>query len=98
MIGPINKSVNFIIPFENIESFNTLVITTRNQGCSFYVGHFQSGKTSALQYLVQTKSGWIYVDSNGFGGTKSSILKGLCEIAMLNDCDDLLSLDREIYF
>ncbi|RUS16628.1 hypothetical protein BC937DRAFT_90983 [Endogone sp. FLAS-F59071] len=53
--GPVDVSVHVLVPFEEMVSFNTLMESIKQAKCPFYIGHFQSGKTSALRYLAQIK-------------------------------------------
>ncbi|RUS22791.1 hypothetical protein BC937DRAFT_86827 [Endogone sp. FLAS-F59071] len=94
--GPVDVSVHVLVPFEEMVSFNTLMESIKQAKCPFYIGHFQSGKTSALRYLAQIKPAWIYIDSNCLGGTIRSFLDGISKAMMLSGCKDMNSLYSEI--
>ncbi|RUS19714.1 hypothetical protein BC937DRAFT_87064 [Endogone sp. FLAS-F59071] len=90
--GPVDVSVNVLVPFEKIVSFNRLIDSIKHVKCPFYIGHFQSGKTSTFKYLAWIKPAWIYIDSNCLGGTIRSFLDSISKAMMLSGCQDMNSL------
>lgn len=86
--GPVNVSENFCVPFWKLDSTRILKDAIAQNLCALLVGHFQSGKTSVLHYLSNTKANYFYVHSskllNGF-------LSGLCKQLSLNQCPSCAS-------
>jgi hypothetical protein len=86
--GPVDVSENFCVPFEKLDSTCILEDTIAQNLCALLVGHFQSGKTSVLHYLSNSKANYFYVHSskllNGF-------LSGLCKQLSLNQCSSYAS-------
>ena len=53
--GPVDKTTNFMIPFESLPWAKALLKAVASRDSVFLHGHWQSGKTSALRY-IETKA------------------------------------------
>src|SRR5579871_5963800 len=91
--GPVDITRNFYVPFNILESTYKLEEAINEKVCVLLVGHFQSGKSSTLHYLSDTKENYFYIQSstlvNGF-------LHGLCDQLSLKFCNNINEFVREI--
>jgi hypothetical protein len=86
--GPVDVSENFCVPFGELDSTRILENTIAQNLCALLVGHFQSGKTSVLHYLSNTKANYFYVHSSKL---LDGFLSGLCKLLSLNQCSNCAS-------
>ncbi|POG62128.1 hypothetical protein GLOIN_2v1785738 [Rhizophagus irregularis DAOM 181602=DAOM 197198] len=91
--GPVDVSENFYVPFRELDSTRNLEDVINQNLCALLVGHFQSGKTSVLHYLRDTKANYFYVHSSVL---TCGFLLGLSDSLSLKQCTSCDSLCKEI--
>ncbi|PKY42820.1 hypothetical protein RhiirA4_456696 [Rhizophagus irregularis] len=91
--GPVDVSENFYVPFRELSSTRSLEDVIDQNLCALLVGHFQSGKTSVLHYLRDTKANYFYVHSSVL---TCGFLLGLSDSLSLKQCTSCDSLCKEI--
>ncbi|KAF9992509.1 hypothetical protein BGZ79_002997 [Entomortierella chlamydospora] len=91
---------NFIVPFEMLDSCNELESAIQRGECPLFVGHFQSGKTSTLQYLSKKHPNWFYFSTAGLSDTRSGLLESICNKLSISKCDtlDQLNYTLELHY
>ncbi|RGB24228.1 hypothetical protein C1646_676527 [Rhizophagus diaphanus] len=91
--GPVDVSENFYVPFRELSSTRSLEDVIDQNLCALLVGHFQSGKTSVLHYLCDTKANYFYVHSSVLA---CGFLLGLSNSLSLKQCTSCGNLCKEI--
>ena len=73
--GPVDVTKNFYVPFNILEATYKLEEAINEKVCVLLVGHFQSGKSSTLHYLSDTKENYFYIQASKLA---NGFLQGLC--------------------
>src|SRR5437016_4275466 len=76
--GPVEPQEHFIVPFEQLDSYQNLILAVERRQCPLFVGHFQSGKTSTLRYLSENNLNWFHISSAKLGSEWNECLATIC--------------------